>query len=124
MLCLACAPAYARVDVPQGHGKTHTLVEHVRWTPKGYARHLLHRRGQGAQWGCLDALWQRESGWDPGAVNASSGAGGIPQALPPSKMGRFWRHFKVQVRWGLTYLNGRYGGPCGGWAHSQATGWY
>jgi len=112
------------VDVPQGHG-SHVLVEHVRWTPKGYARHLLKHRGQLWAWGCLNALWQRESGWNPGAVNPTSGAGGIPQALPPSKMGRFWRRFKVQVRWGVNvYIPAVYGHPCAAWAHSQATGWY
>jgi hypothetical protein len=58
-------------------------------------------------------------------VNATSGAGGIPQALPPSKMGAgWWSDFKVQVRWGVGYVRVVYGGPCGAWAHSQATGWY
>jgi resuscitation-promoting factor RpfB len=101
------------------------LIERVAWTPKAYARHLLHRRGQDAQWPCLDALWERESHWNPLAHNSSSGAHGIPQSLPGWKMGPGWySNARVQVRWGLRYLAGRYGGPCGGWAHSQATGWY
>jgi hypothetical protein len=112
-------------DAAAGPFEGRTVTVRVVWTPKGYARHLLALRGQSTQWGCLEALWQRESGWNPRAHNPSSGAHGIPQALPGSKMGPgWWSDFKVQIRWGLAYLRGRYGGPCGGWAHSQAVGWY
>ncbi|WP_235523377.1 transglycosylase SLT domain-containing protein [Cellulomonas sp. Root485] len=80
------------------------------------------------QWGCLDALFQRESGWNPAAMNKSSGAFGIPQALPGSKMasaGADWQTNPLtQVRWGVSYINGRYGSPCGAWAHSESHGWY
>ncbi|WP_291885797.1 transglycosylase SLT domain-containing protein [Cellulomonas sp.] len=80
------------------------------------------------QWGCLDALWQRESGWDPSATNRSSGAFGIPQSLPGAKMasaGADWRTNPLtQVRWGVSYIEGRYGSPCAAWQHSQSTGWY
>ncbi len=77
---------------------------------------------------CLIWLWNRESGWRTNAYNASSGAYGIPQALPGSKMANYaadWRtNYQTQVMWGLIYISGRYGSPCAAWAHSEATGWY
>ncbi|NYI25319.1 CHAP domain-containing protein [Aeriscardovia aeriphila] len=76
------------------------------------------------QMDCLNALWMRESGWRTNAHNPS-GAHGIPQALPGSKMGPGWEDdYRVQIKWGLGYIQGRYGNPCGAWAHSQANGWY
>ena len=96
--------------------------------PRSAARALLAARGWSGQFGCLDSLWQRESGWNPRAYNPSSGAFGIPQALPGSKMasaGADWRTNPVtQIRWGLSYIASTYGTPCGAWAHSQASGWY
>ena len=92
---------------------------------------MARARGYGgAQWSCLDVLWgDRESGWNETARNSSSGAGGIPQALPASKMGAAaqgsgWRAAIAQIRWGLDYIADRYGSPCGAIAHSNATGWY
>ncbi|HEU0192632.1 MAG TPA: hypothetical protein VH912_21180 [Streptosporangiaceae bacterium] len=79
----------------------------------------------GAQWQCLDQLWQHESGWNHRALNQSSGAYGITQALPPGKMAAFgadWRTNPVpQIRWGLSYIGQRYGSPCGAWAWWQRT---
>ncbi len=76
----------------------------------------------------LDKLWQRESGWRHTASNPSSGAYGIPQALPGSKMataGSDWRtNPATQIKWGLGYIKQRYGSPAGAWRHSQSTGWY
>jgi len=96
--------------------------------PKGYARQLLSSRGEGGQFGCLDSLWGRESGWQVSASNASSGAYGIPQALPGSKIasvGPDWQsNAATQIQWGLGYIDGRYGSPCAAWSHSQANGWY
>ena len=70
----------------------------------------------------------RESRWDYRAMNPSSGAYGIPQSLPGSKMasaGSDWRTNPVtQIRWGLGYIAVRYGTPCGAWAHSESVGWY
>lgn len=89
-------------------------------------QHMAARRGwTGQQWGCLDTLWGgRESGWRTDAHNPS-GAHGIPQALPGSKMGPGWESdARVQIRWGLGYIAGRYGTPCGALAHSYATNWY
>lgn len=77
---------------------------------------------------CLDKLWNKESGWNHKASNPSSGAYGIPQALPGSKMGTVaddWRtNPATQIEWGLGYIKGRYGTPCKAWAHSQDVGWY
>jgi hypothetical protein len=73
----------------------------------------------------LLALWNRESGWNPAAHNASSGAHGIPQALPGSKMGPGWESDpNVQIDWGIRYILGSYGSPCEAWAHSENYNWY
>ncbi|MBG0561657.1 lytic transglycosylase domain-containing protein [Actinoplanes aureus] len=81
-----------------------------------------------AQFPCLDKLWKKESGWNYKATNRSSGAYGIPQALPGSKMasaGDDWKtNPATQIEWGLGYIKGRYGSPCGAWEHSQNVGWY
>jgi Transglycosylase SLT domain len=79
------------------------------------------------QFGCLDNIWSRESGWNYQAQNAS-GAYGIPQALPGSKMasaGSDWQtNPATQIRWGLGYIKSMYGTPCGAWAFWQNNGWY
>ena len=76
---------------------------------------------------CLDNLWSRESGWSVTAENAS-GAYGIPQALPGSKMataGPNWQtSATTQIKWGLGYIQGRYGDPCGAWSFWEGHGWY
>ncbi len=81
----------------------------------------------GSQFGCLDNLWQQESGWNYQAENAS-GAFGIPQALPGSKMasaGADWQtNPATQIKWGLGYIKSIYGTPCGAWAHEEADGYY
>ena len=92
------------------------------------ARDMLLQRGWGDdQFGCLVELWNHESGWNVYASNPS-GAYGIPQALPGSKMasaGPDWEsNPATQISWGLGYITGRYGTPCGAWGHSQSTGWY
>lgn len=97
--------------------------------PRSIARALLGEFGFSAsQFGCLDSLWQKESGWNPYAQNPSSSAYGIPQSLPGSKMasaGADWRtNPATQIRWGLGYIKARYGSPCGAWSHSQRVGWY
>jgi len=80
------------------------------------------------QFPCLDKLFKKESGWNQHASNAGSGAYGIPQALPGSKMSKFGSDWKTnpatQIKWGLDYIENRYGSPCGAWSHSQSTGWY
>ncbi|MEO7005580.1 MAG: transglycosylase SLT domain-containing protein [Terrimesophilobacter sp.] len=92
------------------------------------AHGMVLARGWGEdQYSCLVALWNRESHWNVYAYNPS-GAYGIPQALPGSKMasaGADWQtNPATQITWGLGYITGRYGTPCGAWAASQAKGWY
>jgi hypothetical protein len=93
------------------------------------ARSMIGAYGWGDdQFGCLVSLWNKESGWNYQAYNRSSGAYGIPQALPGSKMGSAGADWQTnpatQIAWGLGYISGRYGTPCGAWGHSQSTGWY
>ena len=77
------------------------------------------------QFSCLVELWNRESGWMWDAENVYSGAYGIAQALPPSKMGTGWEYnAKVQIDWGLSYILQRYTTPCGAWNHEITYGWY
>ena len=96
-----------------------------RRTPRGA---VAARGWASSEFDCLVALWSKESGWRVNAYNASSGAYGIPQALPGSKMataGADWEtNAATQIEWGLGYIQGRYGTPCGAWAHSQDVGWY
>lgn len=96
---------------------------------RAHARGAVGAYGWGeGEYGCLVSLWNRESGWRADAFNRSSGAYGIPQALPGEKMavaGPDWRtNAATQIAWGLSYIKARYGSPCGAWAHSEATGWY
>ncbi|WP_067435680.1 aggregation-promoting factor C-terminal-like domain-containing protein [Nocardioides jensenii] len=97
--------------------------------PRSVARALLSEFGFSSdQFGCLDSLWTKESGWNPSADNPSSSAYGIPQALPGSKMssaGADWAtNPATQIRWGLGYIQDRYGSPCSAWGHSQSNNWY
>ena len=97
-------------------------------TAQSIAYDMVKARGwSDSEFSCLVALWKRESGWRVNAYN-SSGAYGIPQALPGSKMasaGADWAtNPATQIRWGLGYVSARYGTPCGAWGHSNATGWY
>ncbi|GAA2232197.1 hypothetical protein GCM10009851_16610 [Herbiconiux moechotypicola] len=93
------------------------------------AADLAAARGwTGAQFDALIALWSRESGWRVNALNKSSCAYGIPQALPGSKMssaGADWlTNPATQITWGLNYIQGRYGDPLSALAHSDANHWY
>ena len=92
-------------------------------------KELAAARGwDGRQWNCLRDLWIKESGWSTRSSNASGTAWGIPQALPGSKMAKFgsdWRTNPVtQIKWGLHYIDNRYGNPCSAWNHFQNHNWY
>lgn len=87
------------------------------------------------QWGfaldqmpCLDKMWTKESNWRTSAENASSGAYGIPQALPATKLAKYGDDWKTnpvpQIKWGLDYIKGRYKTPCGSWSFWLAHNWY
>jgi len=97
--------------------------------PQQIALSMLSSFGwSSSQFSCLVSLWNRESGWNTYASNPSSGAYGIPQALPGSKMasaGADWAsNPATQIKWGLGYIQSVYGSPCAAWDHSQAVGWY
>ncbi|WSK20672.1 transglycosylase SLT domain-containing protein [Streptomyces sp. NBC_01298] len=80
------------------------------------------------QWSCFSKIINQESTWNYRAVNASSGAYGLVQALPGSKMasaGADWRtNPATQIEWGLNYMNKRYGSPCAAWSFHQANNFY
>lgn len=85
----------------------------------------------GGQWDCLEALWNGESGWNEFAYNASSGAGGIPQSLPMSKMASVASDYETnpwtQIQWGIGYIQAVYGSPCNAysqWLSRSPNHWY
>lgn len=82
----------------------------------------------GQNWTDLISLWNQESGWNSKAKNPTSGAFGIPQALPPTKMPINAQEPTAdptaQIEWGLAYILNRYGSPVMAWAHEQANNWY
>lgn len=97
---------------------------------KEIARVLLAKRGWGSdsEFSCLDNMWTRESGWSTDAENSGSGAYGIPQSLPGSKMAAYgpdWQtNATTQIKWGLAYIAERYGTPCDAWSFWQAHDYY
>jgi hypothetical protein len=112
----AAAAALAAANTPEGAQATAQQMASAQY---GWG---------GDQFSCLVSLWNKESGWNYQAYNDSSGATGIPQALPGSKMasaGSDWQTNAVtQIAWGLGYISSVYGTPCSAWAHSQSTNWY
>ena len=97
--------------------------------PRAIAESMLSDYGwDSSEMSCLDDLWVSESGWDVYATNPTSGAYGIPQALPAAKMataGSDWRtNPATQIEWGLDYIESSYGTPCGAWDFKQGNGWY
>jgi hypothetical protein len=98
-------------------------------SPQQIAEQMLSQFGwSSGQFSCLQPLWALESGWNIYASNPGSGAYGIPQALPGSKMasaGPDWQSdAATQIRWGLTYIQDTYGSPCAAWSHEETDGWY
>ena len=126
----AQSPAAAQTPAAAQPSQTATAtVPAASGSPQQIAEAMLGSFGWSAsQFSCLDPLWAHESGWSVSAYNAGSGAFGIPQALPGSRMasaGPDWQtDAATQIRWGLDYIKGTYGSPCGAWAHEEATGWY
>jgi hypothetical protein len=80
------------------------------------------------QWSCLYDIWERESGWEWDAENPSSGAYGIPQAYPASKMAEvaddYLTDATTQIKWGLMYIEDTYGTPCEAWYVDTTEGGY
>lgn len=108
------APASGSPDPGSAQAIAYTMVMDRGWSLVEYD--------------CLVALWNRESHWNVYAENPTSGAYGIPQALPGDKMATVaadWQtNPETQIIWGLGYIAGRYGTPCGAWDHSERKGWY
>lgn len=101
-------------DAAAAQAIAYTMVKDRGWSDDEFA--------------CLVRLFDRESHWNVFSANVSSGAYGIPQALPGTKMasaGADWEtNPATQISWGLGYIAGRYGTPCGAWDHSETKGWY
>jgi hypothetical protein len=124
----AAAAAAANSASQSSDGSSGTAVVPAG-SPQQIAMAMLSSYGwSSSEFSCLDQLWTRESGWNPQATNPYSGAFGIPQALPGSKMasaGADWAtNPATQIRWGLGYIRETYGSPCAAWSHSLATGAY
>jgi hypothetical protein len=129
------ARAQAAADQSQAEAQTQpqqavTAADAVTsGSPEQIAQAMLPSFGwPAAQFACLYPLWEQESGWSVTAANPGTGAYGIPQAMPGGKMasaGPDWQtDAATQIRWGLEYIQGLYGSPCGAWGHEEATGWY
>ena len=105
-----------------------TKITNVATSSK--SEYMSYAKGYGnyndTQMQCLDYLWSHESGWNPNNVNKSSGACGIPQALPCSKIKKQQgsNDWKAQIRWGINYINYRYKNPCSAWNHFKNKHWY
>jgi hypothetical protein len=116
------AGAASRAASPHAFG----TVAYNKWFAREY---MAQKYGWGAdQFAALEQLWQRESGWSQHAHNPSSGAHGIPQSLPGSKMASFGADWatnpETQIKWGLSYIDSVYGSPSAALASSHSRGWY
>jgi hypothetical protein len=125
----AAKAAAVKAEAAKAAAAQQTAVRTPSGSPIQIAQQMLGQFGWSpSEFSCLYPLWEHESGWNPAAENAGSGAYGIPQSLPGSQMasaGANWQtNAATQIRWGLTYIHGRYGSPCGAWAHEQANNWY
>lgn len=107
---LVAAPAQAASEAPQAQATAKKMI------------------GNSAQYSCFSKIVNHESHWNIKATNSSSGAYGLVQALPGTKMasaGSDWKtNAKTQIKWGLDYMKDRYGSPCGAWSFWQAHNWY
>lgn len=120
-------------EVVTGHAASKVFVELAAIPGRDTVQSIAYRKMTSFGWGrdqysCLVKLWDRESNWRINAYNSSSGAYGIPQALPGNKMataGPDWlTNPETQINWGLNYINGRYGSPCSALSHSDNHNWY
>jgi hypothetical protein len=125
----------------QGRKVRHHRARHHRGHARRHQIQRLPRHPQRIAWSLLtgfhwahwqfrylNLLWARESGWNPFATNPYSGAYGIPQALPASKMasaGPDWRsNARTQILWGMGYIESTYVTPFRAWLHEVHYGWY
>ena len=120
---------YVRTMQNSGSSSQGRLWHPTAAQAKAYASGAAAQRGWTSyDWTCLDKLWTRESRWLWYAENAKTGAYGIPQSLPASKMAEFGANYRddgaVQIDWGLAYIARRYGSPSKAWERSEQIGWY
>ncbi|MEN9992981.1 MAG: hypothetical protein RLY83_551 [Actinomycetota bacterium] len=120
-------------EVLTGHAATKVFVELAEIPGRDTVQAIAYGKMSAFGWGreqysCLVKLWDRESNWRINAYNASSGAYGIPQALPGNKMataGPDWlTNPETQINWGINYIKSRYGSPCSALSHSDRHNWY
>ena len=124
-------------NIPSKQKKAKKVLKTTKKTTKkkvvktaSYSEYQQYAKSYGnyddTQMSCLINLWNRESGWNPNSYNKKSGACGIPQALPCNKISKSEgsNDWKAQIRWGIKYVNGRYGSPCNAWKHFQSKHWY
>ena len=114
----------SRSETPARVATTGTVAEY-----QAYAKQRVYDYGwTDADFNALVNLWNRESGWQVSNRNRSSGAYGIPQALPASKMASagsdYLTNYKTQINWGLSYIKSRYGSPSKAWSAFKSKGWY
>jgi hypothetical protein len=121
-MLLAAAPAQA-ATAPQAAPVTAKAAQAT--SAKAIAKKLI---ADDAQYNAFEKIVTRESNWDVTAQNASSGAYGLVQALPGSKMsthGSDWRtNAETQIKWGIDYMEDRYGSPVGAWNFWKVNNWY
>lgn len=130
----AVAEAKARkaaADKAAREAKRKALVANAQKDPKAAAQALLPEYGWGDdQWQCLNKLWEGESNWRHTAENPTSGAYGIPQSLPASKMATVADDYRTnpvtQIKWGMGYIEDVYGTPCKAWGawNARSPHWY
>jgi hypothetical protein len=123
------AAQQAPAQPPASQHTVSTTAPAASGSPQSIAQALLGSFGwSSSEFSCLQPLWAGESGWSVTASNPSTGAYGIPQALPGAKMasaGADWQtNAATQIRWGLGYIKSTYGSPCAAWSHEQSAGWY
>ena len=110
--------------------KSSTNITGTKEDYKAYAYDLVLNKylWSESDYQALVNLWERESNWNANAHNKSSGAHGIPQSLPASKMSSegsdYYTNGYTQIRWGLKYIKERYGSPSAAWQHFQNKNWY
>lgn len=108
--------------VPKGNGNN------SKASLQAYAKQLLTKYGWAGQWAAFNNIEMSEAGWDYKATNPTSGAYGLAQALPASKMssaGADWRtNGDTQLQWMMQYIKGRYGDPSAAWSFHQKNNWY
>lgn len=121
---------YTKTVVSNNAHKSAPVVAGTKADYQAYAYDLVLNKYLWSEtdYQALVNLWERESNWNANAHNKSSGAHGIPQSLPASKMSSegsdYYTNGYTQIRWGLKYIKERYGSPSAAWQHFQNKNWY